>query len=87
MRSLIQGNRIQSQEQPKGIYGIGGGTIYSDRAVERILWGGFSAVMKDIERKDRNAPFLLSAVNKGPNAFVLPNDKRVSHLRHHCVLK
>lgn len=28
--------------------------------------GGFSAVMKDIERKDRNAPFLLSAVNKGP---------------------
>ena len=38
MRSLIQGNRIQSQEQPKGIYGIGGGTIYSDRAVERILW-------------------------------------------------
>jgi hypothetical protein len=49
--------------------------------------GGFSAVMKDIERKDRNAPFLLSAVNKGPNAFVLPNDKRVSHLRHQCVLK
>ena len=31
--------------------------------------------MKDIERKDRNAPFLLSAVNKGPNAFVLPIDK------------